>query len=64
MIDLWTRIAHVKVLDNLNSSNARIALEEFERVYSIDIKNVQTDNGLEYHKYFDQYLLERGISHF
>lgn len=64
MIDLWTRIAHVKVFDNLNSSNARIALEEFERVYSIDIKNVQTDNGLEYHKYFDQYLLERGISHF
>ena len=63
-VDLKTRISYAKVYDKLNSSNAKDTLEEFKRVYKINYQYIQTDNGLEFHRYFDEYLTEENIKHY
>ncbi|MGL4758472.1 MAG: DDE-type integrase/transposase/recombinase, partial [Patescibacteria group bacterium] len=63
-IDLFTRISFAKTYDTLNSTNAKDTLKEFERLYNTIPKAVQTDNGLEYHKYFDEFLSESNIKHY
>lgn len=63
-IDLYTRISYAKAYDILNSANATDCIGEFERIHKVKIKHVQTDNGLEYHRYFDQYLEENNIKHY
>ncbi len=63
-IDLHTRIVFAKTYDNLNSANATDTIQEFEKLYSIVPTSVQTDNGLEYHKYFDEFLCESNINHY
>ena len=63
-IDLHTRISYAKAYDTLNFINATDCLKDFERQFKVQIKHVQTDNGLEYHRYFDQYLTEQNIKHY
>ncbi len=63
-IDLHSRISYAKAYDTLNSKNATDCITEFERKFKLRINHVQTDNGLEYHKYFDLYLDEQNIKHY
>lgn len=63
-IDIHTRVVYAKAYTTLNSANATDCLSEFERRHKIKIGHVQTDNGLEYHKYFDEYLTAQNIKHY
>jgi transposase InsO family protein len=63
-IDLVSRIAFAHAYKSLNSTNAKDAIMRFEEYLNVPIIHIQTDNGQENHKYFDQYLKEREITHF
>jgi transposase InsO family protein len=63
-IDLASRIAFSYSCKKLNSANATLCIKEFEVILNTNIKAVQTDNGLENHKHFDQYLNDNGITHY
>jgi hypothetical protein len=63
-IDLHTRVSYAKAYDTLNSANATDTLKEFQKHTGIVPKAMQTDNGLEYHKYFDEFLTEQNIKHY
>lgn len=49
---------------NLSSSTGRDFLKKLREVAPFDIKHIQTDNGLEFEKYFREYLEEEKIVHF
>lgn len=63
-IDLYTRKAYSLPCVKLNSINAVRCIKQFESILKTPILAVQTDNGLENHKYFDDYLKESGIIHY
>lgn len=63
VIDVVTRFAWVKLTFSLSSAQAKLALEEFRKQYQLPIRIVQTDNGTEFLKEFDQYLNQQGILH-
>jgi transposase InsO family protein len=63
-IDLHTRVSYAKAYDTLNSANATYTLQEFERLYNFKPLAIQTDNGLEYHRFFDEFLSENNIKHY
>lgn len=63
-IDLASRKAFSFPCKNLNSQNAKLCIEEFKSILKVTIKAVQTDNGLENHKHFDNYLTEENITHY
>jgi len=49
---------------SLSSKSAQDFFEKLESVVPFKIKAVQTDNGLEFEKYFRDHLEKRGITHF
>ncbi|KUK79625.1 MAG: putative transposase [Microgenomates bacterium 39_7] len=53
-IELKSRQAWAKRIKSLSSKQARIFLEEILREISYPIHTIQTDNGSEFKKYFDQ----------
>jgi hypothetical protein len=63
-IDLHTRVSYAKAYDTLNSANATDTLKDFERLFKVRPRAVQTDNGLEYHRFFDEFLSESNITHY
>lgn len=63
-IDLSSRKAFSLPCPSLNSKNAMICIQKFENILQTKIVKVQTDNGLENHKHFDNYLKARGIIHY
>jgi transposase InsO family protein len=63
-LDLVTRFAFAYSYKTLSSQSAKDFITKLEQVAPFAIKAVQTDNGAEFHKYFHQYLVERGIIHF
>lgn len=63
-IDLFTRKAYSLPCKKLNSINAMKCIENFENILNTKIVAVQTDNGLENHKHFDNHLSNRGIIHY
>jgi transposase InsO family protein len=64
VIDVYTRLTYSKVFTNLNSKNAMTTLIEAQEYFGFTFKHVQTDNGLEFYKYFDDYLITKNIQHF
>ena len=45
---------------SLSSKKAQDFAEKFSQVAPFPIKREQTDNGSEFHKYFDDYLSKKG----
>jgi transposase InsO family protein len=64
VIDVFTRLTYSKVFTNLNSKNAKTTLIEAQEYFGFTCKHVQTDNGLEFYKHFDDYLTANNIKHF
>ena len=63
-IDLKTRFAFAYCYKTLSSFSARDFMRKLEQVAPFELKAVQTDNGTEFAKYFDQHLATRGITHY
>ncbi len=63
-IDVHTRFTFAHVYQNHNSISTKDFFQKLERVFPYQIKRVQTDNGSEFHKYFQDYLKQRNIVHY
>lgn len=48
----------------LSSKSALDFFQKLEQIAPFQIKAIQTDNGLEFEKYFREYLEKKGITHF
>ena len=62
-IDVKLKFAFAQAYTSLNSRNALDCFKKLEFVYPFPIHTVQTDNGLEFLKEFDNYLKKRKIKH-
>lgn len=62
-IDIYTKYAWCKLVGNLSSRQAKLALMEFKGKFPYEIKAIQTDNGSEFLGEFEKYLEEQGIPH-
>lgn len=63
-LDIKTRFAFAFGYKSLSSNTARDFLQRFQMVAPFIIRHIQTDNGKEFHKYFDQYLKTQNMIHF
>lgn len=63
-IDLVSKKIVIYPCKKLNSNNAMLCLQSMEKMLGTIIKAVQTDNGLEHYKDFDQYLKTNNIIHY
>jgi transposase InsO family protein len=64
IIDLHTRLIYSRIYTKLNSKHAMETIEKAQKHFKFKIQHVQTDNGLEFHKYFDEYTKAKEIQHF
>lgn len=62
-IDVVTKYAWVVITTRLSSREAKLALMEFRNHYGEEVRRVQTDNGHEFLKEFDEYLETIQIKH-
>lgn len=62
VIDLFTRMTHVTLAPKLSPGLAAQAVLEAQASWDIPISMVQTDNGPEYQRYFEQTLRGHGIT--
>ena len=60
---IYTRFEFAYSYKTLTSKNGADLLDKLFTVYPGKIHTVQTDNGLEFHKYFHTNLEKRGIKH-
>lgn len=63
-LDIKTRFAFAFSYKSLSSNTARDFLQRFQTVAPFIIRHIQTDNGKEFHKYFDEHLKTQEIIHF
>ena len=63
-IDIVTRFAFAYVYKDLSSDSGKDFMEKFCFVSPFKIKKVQTDNGGEFEKHFDNFLKKKGIIHY
>ena len=61
VIDLYTRMAYARVYKDLRPINSLNTIEEAERYFGFKFKMVQSDNGLEFARYFETRLESKGI---
>jgi transposase InsO family protein len=62
VIDLFTRMTHATVVPKLGPGLAAQAVLEAQRYWGFTISMVQTDNGPEYGRHFEQTLRVQGIT--
>ncbi len=62
IIDLYTRMAYARVYKELKPGNSLNTVLEAERYFGFKFKMVQSDNGLEFSRYFETRLESKGIS--
>jgi len=62
-IDIFTKLAYVEQVSSLTSFNASNVLQAFQKQLPYPIYTVQTDNGSEFMKFFDQQLQNASIPH-
>lgn len=62
-VDVKLKFAFALPYSQLNSRNALDCLKKLQLVYPFTINTVQTDNGLEFLKEFDDYLTKSKIKH-
>jgi transposase InsO family protein len=63
-IDLKSRFAYSEVYPSLNSLNAKDFMQKLQQVTPFKIERIQTDNGLEFGKYFAQHVKEQELIHY
>jgi transposase InsO family protein len=61
VIDLFTRMTYAEVSSHIRPSIAARAITKAEEQFGFRFVMVQADNGPEYSRYFEDYLLRRGI---
>ena len=61
VIDLYTRMAYARVYKELKPINSLNAVLEAEEYFGFKFKIVQSDNGLEFARYFETRLENKGI---
>ena len=61
VIDLYTRMAYARVYKELKPANSLNTILEAEQYFGFKFKTVQSDNGLEFAKYFETRLESKGI---
>ena len=61
VIDLYTRMAYARVYEDLKPGHSIDAITEAEQYFGFKFKTVQSDNGLEFAKYFETRLEAKGI---
>ena len=63
-IDIKTRIAFAYTYTNKSSKSAKDFLIKLRAVMPFEIKRIQTDNGSEFMKYFDSYIVQNELIHY
>lgn len=63
VIDIYTKLAHVELVDQLLSKAAAATLVHFQALCPYMIHTVQTDNGSEFLSVFHDELIKQGITH-
>lgn len=63
-IDVFSKIAFAKFYKKHNSYSAADFLLRLNYLFQGKIENIQTDNGSEFKKYFEQALKQLGIEHY
>jgi hypothetical protein len=63
VIDIFTKLAHVELVDHLLAAAAVTAFTHFQRLCPYRIHTVQTDNGSEFLSVFHDLLINLGITH-
>lgn len=63
-VDLKSRFSLAIAYDKLNSDTAKDFFQRFQKVFPYTIKHVQTDNGQEFHKHFENHIKQSGITQF
>lgn len=61
VIDLYTRMAYARVYKELRPTNSLNTILEAKDYFGFNFKMVQSDNGLEFARYFETRLESRGI---
>ena len=61
VIDLYTRMAYARIYKELKPINSLNTILEAEQYFGFKFKMVQSDNGLEFARYFETRLESRGI---
>ena len=61
VIDLYTRMAYARVYKELKPINSLNTVLDAEQYFGFKFKMVQSDNGLEFARYFETRLESRGI---
>ena len=61
VIDLYTRMAYARVYEDLKPGHSIDAITEAEQYFGFKFKTVQSDNGLEFARYFETKLETKGI---
>ena len=61
VIDLYTRMAYARVYKELKPINSLNTILEAEEYFDFKFKMVQSDNGLEFARYFETRLESKGI---
>jgi len=64
VIDIKLKFSFSLPYFKLNSLNTLDFFKKLELVYPVQIKSIQTDNGLEFQGVFEQYLSKRQITHY
>lgn len=62
VIDLYTRMTHVTMSTNLRQGLAAQAVLDAQSIFGFKFSMVQSDNGPEYSRYFEQVLKQNGIN--
>lgn len=62
-IDIYSRYAYASLSDRANTYSSIKFFKEVNRYFKFNIKNIQTDNGPEFGKYFTDYLNRNNITH-
>jgi putative transposase len=63
-IDIKTRFAFAYCYKTLSSQSAKDFIQKLQIVAPFEVKAVQTDNGSEFAKHFDDYLKQSNITHY
>ena len=61
VIDLYTRMAYARVYKELRPVNSLNTVLEAEQYFGFKFKTIQSDNGLEFARYFETRLESRGV---
>ena len=63
-VDIKTRYSFAYCYKRHDSASARDFFKKLEQIFPYQIKAVQTDNGSEFHRYFQDYLKDKKIVHY